>query len=99
MSEDKKHPSLSLQHIWEDSESSIESLLVVHDGVFAGRRDGSCIWYPENASRDSEDKRISLLGADADPIYCMACDGEAVYTGARDGRIRKYRLAHIFKSA
>uniref|UniRef100_A0A0K2TIS1 Uncharacterized protein n=1 Tax=Lepeophtheirus salmonis TaxID=72036 RepID=A0A0K2TIS1_LEPSM len=88
--------SLQLERVWLDSESSIESLLVVSDGVFVGRRDGSCIWYSEN--HDVGIKRISLVGADADPIYSLAKDDQYIYTGARDGKIRKYLLSHIFKS-
>jgi hypothetical protein len=37
-----------------------------------------------------------LTGSDVDPIFSIVSDQHFVYTGARDGKIRKYDLEVIF---
>jgi len=63
---------------------------VPRGGVIVGRHDGSCLYYTL-----SNNKRVVLTGADVDPIYGIALTEEYVFTGARDGKIRKYQLDEI----
>ena len=78
--------------IIHDSNSPVISLLSVADGFFAGRTDGSCVYYPNGDS-----KKVLLSGADIDPVHAIVSDGDYVYTSARDGVIRKYYVNIISK--
>ena len=51
--------------------------------VLVSRQDGSVSLYLAQA-------RVELTGSDTDPVYCLAEDEDHVYTGCRDGEVRKY---------
>ena len=50
--------------------------------------DGSCFYVDESGLVG-----IEMTGPDCDPVYCTSHDGVSVYTGCRDGEIRKYSNA------
>jgi hypothetical protein len=54
-------------------------------------QDGSCIWYDFGSN-----ERVVLTGSDVDPIFSISSDGRHVFTGARDGNVRKYDLQLVF---
>lgn len=88
-----------LTNVWtiHDSDSPILSLLslTTRNGFIAGKQDGSCIFYRFNSNMKPLDTKVLLSGADADPINTIKCDGTHVYTGSRDGKIRKYNVLHM----
>ena len=53
------------------------------DQVLISRQDGSVTLYLTGG-------RVELTGSDTDPVYCLAEDAHHVYTGCRDGEVRKY---------
>ena len=57
-----------------------------------GRQDGSVtlVRQPEEAG-----VRVMLSGPDMDPVYSIASDSNYIYTGCRDGHIRRYCLNNI----
>ena len=61
-------------------------------GVMVGRQDGSVtlVRQPEEAG-----VRVMLSGPDMDPVYSIASDSNYIYTGCRDGHIRRYCLNNI----
>jgi hypothetical protein len=74
-----------------DSDSPVSSLCKTPSGGFiVGRQDGSCLFY--NTATNS---RIVLTGTDVDPINGITISEDFVYTGARDGKIRKYHLKEV----
>ncbi|CAL1290399.1 unnamed protein product [Larinioides sclopetarius] len=73
--------------IWEESTSPVLCLIPVKNGVFCGRGDGTCSYIPFLS-----DKCIQLTGPGFDPVYCMSYNGSSIYTGCRDGLIRKYDI-------
>ncbi|GIX78931.1 proteasomal ATPase-associated factor 1 [Caerostris extrusa] len=73
--------------IWEESNSPVLCLISVKNGVFCGRADGSSSYIAFVT-----DRCIQLTGPGFDPVYCMAYNGESIYTGSRDGLIRKYNV-------
>ena len=87
---------ISSFQVFHDSDSGIESMLVIQKGILAGKHDGTCVWYGTTDSAEENERRIVLSGADADPVYSLASSGKHVFTAARDGCIRKYCLADIF---
>jgi len=88
-----------LDNIWtlHDSDSPIMSLLSLstRNGFIVGKQDGTCIFYRFNSYNHPMSNKVLLSGADADPINTIKCDGVHVYTGARDGKIRKYNVLHM----
>lgn len=79
-----------------DSDSSLLNVLQLRQGFLAGKYDGSCIWYGLADNGSVNNNRIVLTGADVDPINGIATDGTYIFTGARDGAIRKYALSDMF---
>lgn len=73
-----------------DSDSPVTSVMTLANGFLAGKQDGSCIFY-----NSSSNQRVVLSGADVDPIFSIAKDERFIYTGARDGKIRKYSIDNI----
>ena len=88
-----------LDNVWtlHDSDSPIISLLSlsIRNGFIVGKQDGTCIFYRFNSYNHPMSNKVLLSGADADPINTIKCDGVHVYTGARDGKIRKYNVLHM----
>ena len=39
--------------------------------------------------------RLDLTGADTEPVYKVVEDGTLLYTGCRDGTVRKYSMASL----
>jgi len=70
------------------SNSPILSLLPVLDGVCVSRQDG-CVTL--HLSRDP----VYLTGPDTEPVYQVVSDGTWLYSGCRDGCVRKYSLDNI----
>ncbi|KAG8188129.1 hypothetical protein JTE90_029057 [Oedothorax gibbosus] len=73
--------------IWEESSSPVLCLITVKNGLFCGRADGSSIYIAFDS-----DKCIQLTGPDFEPVYCIASNGRSIFTGSRDGHIRRYNL-------
>ncbi|GFR20091.1 proteasomal ATPase-associated factor 1 [Trichonephila clavata] len=71
--------------VWEESTSPVLCLISLKNGVFCGRADGTCIYISFVS-----DRCIQLTGPGFDPVYCMAFNGHSIYTGSRDGAVRKY---------
>ncbi|KFM72641.1 Proteasomal ATPase-associated factor 1, partial [Stegodyphus mimosarum] len=71
--------------VWEESASPVLCLISVKNGLFCGRGDGSCIFTAFN-----QDQCIQLTGPGFDPVYCIASNGTSIFTGSRDGIVRKY---------
>ena len=92
-------PDLKILAEKHDSDSSLECLLPLRNGILCGKYDGACVWYSlenDGASFASQDPILILSGADVDPIHDMAQDDDFVYTAARDGCIRKYKKSSMF---
>jgi len=70
------------------SSSPILSLLPVLDGVCVSRQDG-CV-----AVHLSGDP-VYLTGPDTEPVYQVVTDGTWLYSGCRDGCVRKYNIESI----
>jgi len=70
------------------SNSPILSLLPVLEGVCVSRQDG-CV-----AVHLSGDP-VYLTGPDTEPVYQVVSDGTWLYSGCRDGCVRKYNLESI----
>ena len=88
-------PDLKILAEKHDSDSSLECVLPLKNGILCGKYDGACVWYPFNGTNFGTEILI-LTGADVDPIHDMAQDEEFVYTAARDGIIRKYKKRDMF---
>ena len=60
--------------------------------VMLGRQDGSV-----SLLRDPGDSRVKVMlsGPDMDPVYSIASDNNYIYTGCRDGLVRRYCLNNI----
>ncbi|XP_073981594.1 proteasomal ATPase-associated factor 1-like [Rhodnius prolixus] len=84
-----RKPDLS----WKESNSAVLSLLEYNSiGYFSSRADGAVEFifikgYPL--------LKISLTGADCDPVYDIATDGDHIYTCCRDSKIRCYYVKEI----
>jgi len=65
------------------STSPVLHFLGLEDQVLTSRQDGSVTLYMAGG-------RVELTGSDTDPVYCLASDSLHVYTGCRDGWVRKY---------
>ena len=90
-------PDLMILTEKHDSDSSLECLLPLRNGVLCGKYDGACVWYSiDNNGHAFGQDLLILSGADVDPIHDMAQDEDYVYTAARDGCIRKYRKSDMF---
>ena len=90
-------PDLTNTWTLHDSDSPIVSLLPLpsRNGFVVGKQDGTCLYYRFNSTKETIKSKVLLSGADADPINTIKCDGSHVYTGARDGKIRKYNILHM----
>ena len=40
-------------------------------------------------------QNVLLTGPDTDPVYSISDDGKNIYTGCRDGVVRKYELSDL----
>ena len=60
------------------------------DEVVISRQDGSVTVYMAGG-------RLELTGSDTDPVYCLAQDDRNVYTGCRDGAVRKYDMTDLVR--
>jgi len=78
--------------IIHDSNSSVQTLLPLPEGLVAGRGDGACVYYPFLATGEESMFRVVLSGADVDPVTSAVADNDFVYTAARDGTVRKYSI-------
>ena len=60
--------------------------------VMVGRQDGSV-----SLLREPGDSRVMVMlsGPDMDPVYSIASDNNYIYTGCRDGLVRRYCLNNI----
>ncbi|XP_023238754.1 proteasomal ATPase-associated factor 1-like [Centruroides sculpturatus] len=72
---------------WEESQSPVLCILPYQQGFFAGRSDGTCMFYSINS-----DNMVQLTGPNIEPIYAIAVDNIFLYTACRDAKIRKYKL-------
>ena len=90
-------PDLKIIWVLHDSDSSIQSLLSLEKqrGFIAGKLDGTCVFYSIDGNKKLNPLRVLLSGADVDPINAIKSDGSYIYTGARDGQIRKYNVKDI----
>ena len=61
-------------------------------GVMLGRQDGSVSLVRQPGETGV---RLMLSGPDMDPVYSIASDNNYIYTGCRDGHIRRYCLNNI----
>lgn len=83
---------------WKLSNSPVLSMLSVRrpfDGLVIGRQDGTVTFHYEN-----NHQIVHLTGSDCDPIYDLAHSNDNdqfVYTGARDGKVRRYILNYAFE--
>ena len=75
---------------WHDSTSPVLCTRGVAGGwVVVARQDGTVTVYrPAGA-------RVELTGPDTEPVYSVASDQDWLYTGCRDGSVRKYKLELI----
>ncbi|PAA68593.1 hypothetical protein BOX15_Mlig022838g1, partial [Macrostomum lignano] len=60
------------------------------DRLAVGAQNGACALLSLAPSQQPE-ILMQLTGPDCDPVYCLAWDASHLYTGCRDGRVRKYR--------
>jgi len=74
------------------STSPVLSVRSVCDGLCVSRQDGSVTIHHLQKSPPS---RLDLTGADTDPVYQVVEDGTWLYTGCRDGAVRKYPMGTI----
>ena len=88
-------PDLKILAEKHDSDSSLECVLPLKNGILCGKYDGACVWYPFNGTKFGTEVLI-LTGADVDPIHALVQDEDFVYTAARDGIIRKYIKRDMF---
>ena len=90
-------PDLKVFWALHDSDSSVMSLLSLPNlnGFLVGKLDGTCGYYTLNSNGQLSNTRVLLSGADTDPINTIKSDGTYIYTGARDGKIRKYNIYDI----
>ena len=79
-----------------DSDSSVQSLKIINNGILAGRFDGACVWYPFDGISSIGNQRVILTGSDVDPVYSIAADEDFIFTASRDGCIRKYSIHELF---
>ena len=56
--------------------------------IIISRQDGT-------VSCDAGGELVTLAGADHDPVYSVSCDSDHLYTGCRDGLVRKYSIKTI----
>ena len=87
-------PELKVFWALHDSDSPIRSLLSLpkSNGFIVGKLDGACVFYSLKVDKQLTNVRVILSGADADPVNTIKSDGCHIYTGARDGQIRKYNI-------
>ena len=79
-----------------DSDSSVQSLKIINNGILAGKFDGACVWYPFDGISSIGNQRVILTGSDVDPVYSIAADEDFIFTASRDGCIRKYSIHELF---
>ena len=74
------------------SHSPVLSVLPVCGGLCVSRQDGSVTIHQVDRSPHT---RLDLTGADTEPVYKVVEDGVWLYTGCRDGSVRKYSMASV----
>jgi len=74
------------------SHSPVLSVLPVCGGLCVSRQDGSVTIHQLDRSPPT---RLDLTGADTEPVYRVVEDGAWLYTGCRDGTVRKYSMASV----
>jgi len=89
-------PDMTLVTEIHDSDSSVQSLKIINNGIMAGKYDGACVWYPFDGNSSIGNQRIILTGSDVDPVYSIAADEDFIFTASRDGCIRKYSIHELF---
>lgn len=83
----------SLLKTVHESNNPVLCLAVFKDkGFLVGRHDGTVSYH--SLLSDTQD-RLQLTGPDCDPVYSIAVTGSAVFTGCRDGKIRKYNVSDL----
>jgi len=76
-----------------ESNSPVRSLARFQEkGVLVGRQDGT-VTYISLQSQTLD--RIQLTGPNCDPVYCIVSTADAIFTGCRDGKIRKYKVSDL----
>jgi len=87
---DVKNP-VSLINSIHASNSPVISLLSLGEGkILCGRQDGTCTLYNTRSSH-----QIVLSGPDYERITGISRDDEYIYTGSRDGVVRKYKVVNL----
>eukprot|EP00092_Neocalanus_flemingeri_P037469 GFUD01040801.1.p1 GENE.GFUD01040801.1~~GFUD01040801.1.p1 ORF type:complete len:398 (+),score=150.67 GFUD01040801.1:77-1270(+) len=74
------------------SASPVLSVRSVCGGLCVSRQDGSVTIHHLQQSPPS---RLDLTGADTEPVYQVVEDGTWLFTGCRDGVVRKYAVGSI----
>uniref|UniRef100_A0A0V0G5V1 Putative wd40 domain protein n=1 Tax=Triatoma dimidiata TaxID=72491 RepID=A0A0V0G5V1_TRIDM len=78
---------------WKESNSAVLSLLEYKNvGYFSSRADGTVEF---SFIKGNPQLKISLTGANCDPVYDIAREGDHVYTCCRDSKIRCYNVTEI----
>jgi len=87
---DARNPG-SLVYSIHASNSPVTALLAIGDGlVLCGRQDGTCTLYNKNSTYQKV-----LSGPDYERITGISKDDQYIYTGSRDGVVRKYRTVNL----
>lgn len=66
------------------------------NGVLVGRHDGTVTFYDIQSEKHD---RVQLTGPDCNPVYSIAVTSKSVFTGCRDGKIRKYLCSDFSDTA
>lgn len=84
----------SLKKTIHESNSPVRSLARLDEnGILVGRHDGTVTYYDIQSERN----RVQLTGPNCDPVYSIAVTSKAVFTGCRDGKIRKYLKSDLLE--
>lgn len=92
---------LETLRVIHESNSPVRTLLGIQEKLLlVGLTDGVCIGYqiPSSLKDPIPTNRLQLTGSDFEPINDLTWDEhEHVYTGARDGYVRKYQIGDLVK--
>jgi len=77
------------------SQSPVLSLIPCFGSLCVARQDGSVTIH--DTSGNASHSPLELTGSDSDPVYQVADDESFLYTGSRDGVVRKYSKEQIKK--
>ncbi|XP_072257364.1 proteasomal ATPase-associated factor 1 isoform X2 [Pyxicephalus adspersus] len=83
---DIRKPKVPIQTI-RKSGAPVLCLAPYKEGFIASQGDGSCFIIQQDS-----DHLLELTEPDCDPVYTVAVSEKLVYTGCRDGIVRKYQL-------